>query len=35
MELVYEWSEFVMKWNEFKGIYRFYLVKLALRWSKN
>ena len=25
----------MIKWNDFKGIYRFFLVKIVIGWSKN
>ena len=29
-------KEFVIKWNDFRGIYRFFFwVKIAVGWSKN
>ena len=35
MKIGYEYREFVIKWNDFRGIYRFFLgVKQAIGWSK-
>ena len=34
MKIGYGYREFVIKWNDFRGIYKFFLVKIVVGWSK-